>query len=377
MGCRWIGRGRLKAATRVAAPQNRLSLLCFDRFPLLKMTRPLFTSTTRILLNYLFLLSICCYRPDCYIVVDGFLLPRSTTDAIVVKTIREFGPRIEDENLLVRCWWSGRRSFLLHQSTATETDQDAKRTSSTIQNNHMTDEYDEGLEAVDDQLDMPWSDMQAWALRDELPKYTVQVSVVTRPDGKETIKRYSLWRTMIQEVTELSGYPLPFVLQKYTAMRERKSDETTTTTTTSICQTSCEILPFLDQFEFEPNGGLSGRVYGVAGVADGARIQTTPVKNIQTTIPKGFVQTQDGAVIYELGTPAFSEGTKNRMSEMPANGGRLSTTVANTMASASLSELPKVDGDLLKLTALTAAVIGGATLVASLSHHLTVSVFWV
>jgi hypothetical protein len=357
------------------------------------MTRPLFTPTS-ILLNCIFLWSICCCRYR-LIVVDGFS-PRTTPDAaVVVNKIGKFGPRINDcfsisvsarKNSLVPSWFlTGRRTFLLHQSSSvtTETDQDhaatTRTTTNIVRNNDMADNNDEGIvEAVDDRLDMPWSDMQAWALRDELPKYTVQVCIVTSgPDGKETIKRFSLWRTMLQEVTELSGYPLPFVLQKYAAMLKRNNE---TTTTTTICQTSCEILPFLDQFEFESNGGLSGYIFGVAGVADGTRIQTTPVKNVQTTIPKGYVQTQDGTVIYELGTPAFSSGgaAANRMSEMTANGGsRLSTTtVANTMAS-SLSELPKVDDDLLKLTALSAAVIGGATLVASLSHHLTVSVFWV
>jgi hypothetical protein len=171
---------------------------------------------------------------------------------------------------------------------------------------------------------------------------------------------------------------LPFVLQKYAAMLKRNNE---TTTTTTICQTSCEILPFLDQFEFESNGGLSGRIYGLTGLADGTRIQTTPVKNVQMTLPKGFVQTQDGMVIYELGTPAFGAASStiaragtNRMADLAAAGSRLSTVAAS---SSSLSELPKVDDDLLKLSGLTAAVVAGATLVGALSHHLTVSVFWV
>lgn len=360
-------------------PTAPFELTVFD-FSTVKMTRLPFAPIS-ILWNCIFLVSICCPAGYHRILVAGFSL-RTSQDAVLKKN-GKLGPRIGEGSISLPArknspvpWWTERRTFLLlHQSAtadtppfqvSSDTGQDSKRTYNV--NNDRTDT--EGAEDAGDLLDMPWSDMQAWALRDGLPKYTVQVSVVTMPDRKVAIKKYSLWRTMIQEVTELSGYPLPFILQKYTVMLKRNE---------TACETSCEILPFLDQFEFESNGGLSGRIYGLTGLADGTRIQTTPVKNVQMTIPKGFVQTQDGIVIYELGTPAFGASTMmagtNRMADIAA--GRLSTVANMVASSSSLSELPKVDDDLLTLTGWTAVVVAGATLVGALSHHLTVNVFWV
>jgi hypothetical protein len=85
--------------------------------------------------------------------------------------------------------------------------------------------------------DMPWSDLPAYALRDNLPKYKRVLP------GKKP-KSYALWRTMMQDVPELSGYPIEFLKQKAATEEEQAPD----------------VLPFLDNFYFEPSGGLSGQV---------------------------------------------------------------------------------------------------------------------
>jgi hypothetical protein len=213
--------------------------------------------------------------------------------------------------------------------------------------------------------DLPWGNLQKWALRDHMAKYSVQVPV-TR-NGKETIRVFTLWRTFIDEVTELCGYPIPFLLERYAEMRA--SNDTT-------FDTSSDVLPYLDDFSFENNGGLSGRVSGIIGVADGTKIQTTPVGDLRSTIPKGFVRTDDGAVIYELGRPA---------SDFTYDVNRDAKSKLSKAASSVMSRAPKdlvvsdvvPDAELVRLGALTATIIAGAAAFESLSHHLTVNVFWV
>lgn len=95
--------------------------------------------------------------------------------------------------------------------------------------------------------DMPWSDFHSYALRDNLPRYT-------RVLPGETPKTYALWRTMLQEVPELSGYPIEFLREKFTSREKDGSEDN------SAVLKAPEVLPFLDSFYFEPSGGLSGQV---------------------------------------------------------------------------------------------------------------------
>lgn len=231
-------------------------------------------------------------------------------------------------------------------------------------------------------LDLPWSDLQEWALRDQLPRYTVQLPV--SQDGQPTMQVYTLWRTMSQEVTELTGYPLEFLRRR--AQNDNNGNNYNNNAIDTVCG---QVLPFLDDFLFENAGGLSGRVVGVAGVADGTRIETTPVGDVQVTVPRGFVRTADGSVVYELGRPAASKSSEQGDSMYSfGRGGTRNTVVQSVTQEASAwagslsnvnAELKEanVDADLVRLGGLTAIVLGSALAVDMLSHHLTVNVFWV
>jgi hypothetical protein len=148
------------------------------------------------------------------------------------------------------------------------------------------------------------------------------------------------------------------------------------------------VLPFLDEFEFQPAGGLCGRVYGLAGVADGTLITTTPVQNVQVTLPKGFVQTIAEAdesdapcIAYELGKPLVTDGVANNM-PYSFDGTAINLARAFTKAAPS-NNVPSgqvADSNnnvLVQIVGLTTLVLGSALAVNLLSHHLTVNVFWV
>lgn len=44
-------------------------------------------------------------------------------------------------------------------------------------------------------------------------------------------------------------------------------------------------------------------MYGIPGVADGSKIETTALRDIETTLPMGYILTDDQEIIYELGLP--------------------------------------------------------------------------
>lgn len=193
--------------------------------------------------------------------------------------------------------------------------------------------------------ELPWRDFQDWALQDHIQRY----SVVIQSEG--TTETYCLWRTMIRDVPELNGYPIEFVQQQYESQLERTTGNSSKVNTLSL-------LPFLDDYVFEPSGGVSGRAYGLKGVADGTRIETSSVQEMKVTIPKGYVQT--GETAFEVGSPLQAETYSLAGYTLPA------------------VKVPSNDGDLLlKLGASTACLLAGATAIGELSHHLTVNIFWV
>lgn len=285
---------------------------------------------------------------------------------------------------------------------------------------------------------MPWTDFQKWALRDNLPRYLVSIPV--GKDGQHRL--YALWRSMIREVVELSGYHVEFVREMHSRQLRQKNKELGATASSnnssinsksdaqnskgieeaqapknhvgdgsdddvnvekdgvkSICKDmnqppsltiTPDILPLLDEFQFEPNGGVSGRAYGIPGIASGSFIQTSCVVDVEQTVPMGYIRTQDGTVAYELGLPAGGSnynGLEQRkamlqnMGKLAASMARDGAGVATTAASVAGRGGGVVDdnGDaiLVRLGGVTAALLAGATAVNMLSHHLTVNVFWV
>ena len=207
--------------------------------------------------------------------------------------------------------------------------------------------------------DMPWGEFQEWAIKDHLSKYTVQVHI--EEDGRDTLHVYTLWRTLANEITSLSGYPLKFLVERYQEMRNEID-----------IQTSTEILPYLDGYAFESDGGVSGRVYGIAGVAEGTRIQTTPVAGVEKTLQKGYILTEEG-IVYELGLPASETSALDGRMKMAE---RAASSIKSAASEVELSDVVE-NSELVKLGALTAVVLSGAWAMETLSHHLTVNVFWV
>jgi hypothetical protein len=226
-------------------------------------------------------------------------------------------------------------------------------------------------EEEEERFAMPWSDIQAWALRDNIAKYTIMIPL-TR-GGKETAEVYALWRTMTNELTDVAGYPIDFLQDMYA--RQRKKDE-------SPMQATPMLLPYLDEYDFTSAGGMSGRVYGVPGLADGTTIETSAVDNVQLTLVKGFIRTSDGSAAYELGRPqreeftSFDEAKKGASGALLRNLKNAGSQVA-PLAREAADSAEDADQMLVRLGASTGILLAGATAINMLSHHMTVNVFWV
>jgi hypothetical protein len=221
-----------------------------------------------------------------------------------------------------------------------------------------------------EKLAMPWSDIQNSALHDNLSKYTVQIPLrkADSDEGEQESQVCGLWRTMLKDVPEIAGYPIDFLQTMHG--RQIQNNET-------LLEVTPELLPYLEDYEFAAAGGVSGKVYGIAGIADGTRIETSAVSSIEVTLPQGFVRTTDGSAAYEVGRPKREEFSSNAVSATAlAKGGELLKNVQNA---GSLQSMTVEDGDgmLMRLGASTAILLAGATAVSMLSHHLTMNIFWV
>lgn len=219
-------------------------------------------------------------------------------------------------------------------------------------------------------LDMPWSEVQKWALKENLAKYTVMISL--KKGGSEITEIYGLWRTMAIEVDELAGYPIDFLQRKHVELRRNGE---------SSLQETPKRLPYLDGYEFTSLGGVKGKVFGIPGLQDGTKIETASVDSIQTTLPKGFIRCSDGSAAYELGTPwreefsskaAFSKEGEVLLNKVESSGSKVAP-----IASDAAKLLQDEDELLVRLGATTGILLAGATAINMLSHHLTVNVFWV
>jgi len=247
---------------------------------------------------------------------------------------------------------------------------------------------------------MPWGDFQYWALRDNLHRYLVTIPSLGNSDsvGAESYETYALWRTMTQDVTELAGYEPKFLMAMHTRyMKQRDSEANAKTGVTEKeaafpLASTPGVLPFLDQFEFTTEGGVSGRANGLPGIADGAAVTTSAVAEVESTVKQGYVRTEDGTVAYELGIPAGEfyslDGTAGVVTEKARKA--MLTALASTADSIAKGDVTAAgagltkavasgDGDdmLIKLGGSTAILLAGATAMSMLSHHLTVNVFWV
>ena len=226
-------------------------------------------------------------------------------------------------------------------------------------------------EEEEERFAMPWSDIQAWALRDNIAKYTIMIQL-TR-GGKETADVYALWRTMTNELTEFAGYPIDFLQDMHT--RQRKKDE-------SPMQVTPALLPYLDEYDFTSAGGMSGRVYGIPGLADGTTIETSAVDNVQLTLVKGFIRTSDGSTAYELGRPRREEFSSSNEAKEGVSGALLNNlknagSQAAPLAKEAADSLEGADQLLVRLGASSGILLAGATAINMLSHHMTFNVFWV
>lgn len=258
---------------------------------------------------------------------------------------------------------------------------------------------------------MPWGEFQSWALRDNLLHYVVSMPVLgsSNDGGRNGYKTFALWRTMIQEVTELAGYDPKFLMAMYEKDLENiraekgmkadasldSNDESTSNDPTKFkypFSSTPDLLPFLDQFEFTPEGGVSGRAYGLPGIADGAMITTSAVADVEKTLPKGYIRTKDNTVAYELGIPSGEfyslDGTAGAVTEQARKAmlgalARTAGSIAKGGAASGGTDLARAgsggDGDdmMIKLAGSTGILLAGATAMSMLSHHLTVNVFWV
>jgi hypothetical protein len=277
---------------------------------------------------------------------------------------------------------------------------------------------------IDEMLDMPWSDIQTWALMDSLPKFTVFIpstsstSIGANGGEKYSSKRYAMWRTITREVPELAGYPIPFLRkmhqrtlqQQRQQQRRRQSSDSSGAGEKEETYETPGVLPMVDNFEFTSNGGIIGRAYGLPGIADGTMIETPSLISPERTVPLGYVITcgregvdgddNDNEVgfSYELGTIAppsssyYSLDGTERSAALAAAARRLvseggivrvgASTVgdaAKKMAVEGSGLLTDNDAnqDLVYLGGATAMLLASATAVGMLSHHLTVNVFWV
>lgn len=191
-----------------------------------------------------------------------------------------------------------------------------------------------------------WSDIQEWALKDNLSKYTITTSTHS----------FILWNTMINEVTELQGYTIPYLQSKL--------------------QDTKQIVPYITNYEFVNNGGIKGEIYNKAGIADSSVIITDALVNVVNTLPSGYVQTvsnnDNTGMVYELGY------AMNDQSKLVAQRSTLLQSLSSNINDATSDATSDDTVNLVKNVAgVTALALGSGIAYNLLTHHLTVNVFWV
>ena len=283
---------------------------------------------------------------------------------------------------------------LLYSTSSSSSSQSMDEASTLQDSSTQTTSTTNSIQKQQQRLDMPWSEWQEWALNDNLPKYLIHIPGNNNNNNKKNKNKnnhpnehysFALWHTMIRDVTELSGYDVGFVRKMHAQslkaikqpkalQQEKKIDDNDEDQDNDKDQDQVQeglpkitftpaILPLLDDFQFEPNGGITGKVFGLAGIANGAMIQTPPLDQSQLafTIPNGYVMLQlednddddddddeynnNGVssnpirLAYELGNPLipFENGVDDLSINTKEKRYRMLKTLANTVTSTTLT----------------------------------------
>ena len=272
---------------------------------------------------------------------------------------------------------------------------------------NSTGEQRSMVDSVTVELSNTITDLQMMTLKSKITKYIVPSPNVFTGNANhlDSSKRFIiLWRNLLNDTPELAGYPVSFLAEQMKSIMhflDLKSNTSTALTSSELAiKNFCNeaeidwdlVSPYMDDYTFEVGGGLTGLVYGVTGVAEGTKICTTSVGELQATIPRNYIQTGDGC-IYELGRPAISKISETQIPDMMQSyslSGNTKEQFRNGKETI-VSQFSKgiravddranedtvIDSDLLNLAGLTTLVLGGAMAMETLSHHLTVNVFWV
>ena len=237
----------------------------------------------------------------------------------------------------------------------------------------------------------PWSEVQQWTLRDNVPKYIIRIPIKqktlltsTKSQEDTVLSSFALWKSLQNDVPELAGYPIDFLQARYEEIlrgEQKKNDDSDDNGTIKSAEppTAPGVLPYLQDYEFSSGGGICGYVYGMDGVSDGSRIETSVVRDVKESLPRGYIQTSDFYASFELGNPLLQSDVQVEKG-IVANASPLkdvSNIVTMEQMRSALNDIDDGDGMLLRLGALSGIVLAGATGLSMLSHHLTVNVFWV
>lgn len=282
--------------------------------------------------------------------------------------------------------------------TTMATNNGEKSDSKIYDNNSKNDNSNEvdGDEYEDD-IPIAWSQFQDWALMDNLPKYMIDTNYfsASKKQSKER-QPAARWRSMVREVPELTGFDVELVRRQYSklllvktkedddnddddASSDDSASKNKTKTKTPPTAFLPDMLPLLETYSFEKEGGLSGFAYGIAGVADGTKMTTPPLRGCEVTIPQGWVESREGSCIYELGSPLGSalemgpssyslDYAKQAVSDVGRG------VIATAASSSASSEDSKA---LMNLAALTGMLLASAGAINTISHHVSVHVYWV
>ncbi len=236
----------------------------------------------------------------------------------------------------------------------------------------------------------PWSEVQQWTLRDSVPKYIIRIPIKqktlltsTKSQEDTVLSTFALWKSLQNDVPELAGYPIDFLQARYEEIlrgEQKKNGGSDDNGTIKRVEspTAPGVLPYLQDYEFSSGGGICGYVYRMDGVSDGSRIETSAVRDVKESLPRGFIQTSDFYASFELGNPLQSDVQVEKgivAKASPLND--VSNIVTTEQVRSALNDIDDGDGMLLRLGALSGIVLAGATGLSMLSHHLTVNVFWV